>query len=118
MTNYDTYQDPYSLYQTYSNRYTFTTYFGLRLPDASWTLDLGADFQLQSGSFTSFNKLARFSKRFHDAIAEVTVRDRNENLSFAFRINILCGGSGRQTQQTREDQYWYPWRGESDLRDM
>ena len=118
MTNYDTHRDPYSLYQTYSNRYTFTTYFGLRLPDASWTLDLGADFQLQSGSFTSFNKLARFSKRFHDAIAEVTVRDRNDNLSFAFRINILCGGSGRQTQQTREDQYWYPWRGESDLRDM
>ena len=119
MTNYDTYQDPYSLYQTYSNRYTFTTYFGLRLPDASWTLDLGADFQLEGGSFSLFNKSARFSKRFHDAIAEVTVRDRNDNLSFSFRINILCGNSGKNKDlRTAEDQYWYPWRGPNDLRGM
>lgn len=119
LSNYDTHQDPYSLYQTYSNRYTFTTLFGLRLPNASWTLDLGADFQLQDRKVDTFNKLLRFSKRFHDAVAEFTVRDRNDNLSFAFRINILCGQSaGRQDQQRPEDQYWYPWRGQNDLRDM
>ena len=120
LTNYDTYQDPYSLYRTYSNRYTFTTYFGLRLPDASWSLDLGADIQLQSGSWWAFNKLARFSKRFHDAIMELTVRDRNNNLSFAFRINILCGSSAKdkQAQLQTQNQYWYPWRSANNLRDM
>lgn len=118
MTNYDTHRDPYSLYQTYSNRYTFSTTFGLRLPGASWRLDLGTDFQLQDRSLTSFNKLARFTKTFHDAIVELTVRDRNDNLSFAFRINILCGQSGRKDQQLPEDLYWYPWRGQNDLRDM
>ena len=120
LTNYDTYQDPYSLYRTYSNRYTFSTYFGLRLPDASWSLDLGADIQLQSGSWWAFNKLARFSKRFHDAIMELTVRDRNNNLSFAFRINILCGSSAKdkQAQLQSQNQYWYPWRSANDLRDM
>ena len=120
LTNYDTYQDPYSLYRTYSNRYTFTTYFGLRLPDATWSLDLGTDIQLQSGSWRAFNKLARFSKRFHDAIVELTVRDRNENLSFAFRINILCGtdAKNKQSQIQNQNQYWYPWRSANDLRDM
>ncbi len=120
VTNYDTDQDPYSLYRTYSNRYTFTTYFGLRLPDATWSLDLGTDIQLQSGSWWAFNKLARFSKRFHDAIVELTVRDRNENLSFAFRINILCGNDAKEKQahMQNQDQYWYPWRSGNDLRDM
>ena len=119
LTNYDTYQDPYSLYQTFSNRYTFTTNFGLRLPDATWSLDLGTDFQIQSGDFDSFNKLVRFTKRFHDAITELTIRDRNDNLSFAFRISVLCGKDGRKTQQeTTQDNYWYPWREQNDLRDL
>lgn len=120
LTNYDTYQDPYSLYQTYSNRYTFTTSFGLRLPDASWGLDLGLDFQMQDRRFDSFNKMARLTKRFHDAIVELTMRDRNDNLSFAFSINILCGQSAAQkaAQTAQENAYWYPWRGPNDMRAM
>lgn len=118
MTNYDTYQDPYSLYKTYSNRYTFTTTLGLRTPSESWTLDLGTGVQLQSGHVEGFNKMARVSHRFHDAIMELTVRDRNRNLSFAFRINILCGGNGRAQAQTSAEQRQYPWRHENDLRDI
>ena len=119
LTNYETYQDPYSVYRTYSNRYAFTTFFGLRLPDASWKLDLGIDFQLQDRSFKSSNKLLRFSKTFHDAIAEITLRDRNDNLSVAFRINILCGKYTKPPTETLpENRYWYPWRGENDLRDF
>ncbi len=118
INNYADHQDPYSLYQTSSDRYTFTTAFGLRLPNASWTLDLGTGIQVEKGHIETFNKLARFSKQFHDAIVELTIRDRNKNLSFAFRFNILCGGKGRPQEQTRQDQYWYPWRSQNDLRDM
>jgi LPS-assembly protein len=118
LTNYDTYQDPYSLYRTYSNRYTFTTTLGLRTSDESWILDLGTGVQLQSGHIEGFNKMARLSHRFHDAITELTVRDRNRNLSFAFRINILCGGNGRAKAQTAAEKQMYPWRSENDLRDM
>lgn len=118
INNYADHQDPYSLYRTVSDRYTFTTTFGLRLPNASWTLDLGTGLQLEKGHVEAFNKLIRFSKRFHDAIVDLTVRDRNDNLSFAFRFNILCGQKGRRAQQQEEDAYWYPWRNENDLRDM
>ena len=120
LTNYDTTESSdYALYKNISDAYTFTTNFGLRLPNATWSLDLGTDFQIQSGSFDSFNKLIRLTKRFHDAIGELTVRDRNDNLSFAFRISVLCGKDGRkETQQTAQDAYWYPWRSENDLRDM
>ena len=119
MTNYDTYQDPYTLYQTYSNRYTLTTTLGLRLPNASWSLDLGTGLQIQSGHVEAFNKMLRFSKTFHDAITEITIRDRNKNLSFAFQINILCGGvKGRANTQTPTEQQYYPWRHQNDLRDM
>lgn len=120
LTNYDTTESSdYALYKNISDAYTFTTNFGLRLPNATWSLDLGTDFQIQSGSFDSFNKLIRLTKRFHDAIGELTVRDRNDNLSFAFRISVLCGKDGRkETQQNAQDTYWYPWRSENDLRDM
>lgn len=120
LTNYDTQESSdYALYKNISDAYTFTTNFGLRLPNATWSIDLGTDFQIQSGSFDSFNKLIRFTKRFHDAIGELTVRDRNDNLSFAFRISVLCGKDGRkEAQQNAQDAYWYPWRNENDLRDM
>jgi len=120
LTNYDTNEtSDYALYKNISDSYIFTTNFGLRLPDATWSLDLGTDFQIQSGKFDSFNKLIRFTKRFHDAITELTVRDRNDNLSFAFRISVLCGKDGRkEAQQTAQDAYWYPWRTANDLRDM
>ena len=119
LNNYTDHQDRYSVYRTYSDRYTFTTTFGLRVPNASWKLDLGTGIQIEKGHFQYFNKLLRFSKRFHDAITEITVRDRNDNLSFAFRINILCGAQNKQTSRASDDeQVWYPWRSENDLRDM
>lgn len=109
MTNYATYQDPYSLYQTYSNRYTFTTSFGLRLPNTSWKLDLGTDVELQSGHWHAFNKLIQFSKHFHDADILLSVRDRNHNLSFAFRINVLCGKGQDTASAASADETVYPW---------
>ena len=81
-------------------------------------MDLGIDAVFEPHSVVGFNKLFRFSYDFHDARTEFTIRDRNNNLSFAFRINILCGGDKRAQAQTPEDTYWYPWRSQGDLRDM
>lgn len=118
MNNFATHTDPNSLYQTYSNRYTFTTSLGIRPSSGTWLADLGLDFEMQGHRFVGFNKMARVARNFHDARLELTVRDRNENLSFTFRINILCGKDARAQQQRPEDAYWYPWRSEGDLRDL
>ena len=120
MSNYADNQDANSRYRTYSDRYIFNALLGLQLPNATWKVSLGTDFQLEKGDLIAFNKLARFSKKFHDASVVFTVRDRNDNLSFAFQINILCGTDSKQrfNQQRQKDRYWYPWRSENDLRDM
>ncbi len=119
VNNYTDHQDRYSLYRTYSDRYTFTTTLGLHLPNASWRLTLGTGIQVEKGHFEYFNKLLRFSKTFHDATTEIIVRDRNRNLSFAFTISILCGSGNKQApRSTDEEQYWYPWRSQNSLRDM
>lgn len=119
VSNYTDHQDEYSKYPTYADRYIFNARLAFHLPDTSWRLLLGTGFQIEKGSWITFNKMARLTKTFHDAIAEITVRDRNDNLSFAFRINILCGqGKNRPQNQIDEDQYWYPWRSNNDLRDM
>lgn len=116
MTNYTTSQDPNSLYQTHSDKYTITSSLGLRPASLNWTADFVLDFEIYRGSVVAFNKLARVMKKFHDASLELTIQDRNENLSFAFRVNILCGEDTRDKQQLPEDRYWYPWRGTNDLR--
>ncbi len=119
MSNFQDHMDPYSRYLTYSDRYFFTSTLGINLPNTTWSMILGTDFRLEKGSLYAFNKLLRFTKNFHDAIAEITIRDRNKNLSFAFRINILCGKDNATHKQIQtQDQYWYPWRSENDLRDM
>lgn len=117
MNNFTTHTDPNSLYQTYSNRYTFTTSLGIRPAGGNWFADLGLDFEMQGNRFVGFNKMARLSRDFHDARLELTVRDRNENLSFAFRINILCGTDSRAAAQ-KQDAYYYPWRAPGDMRDL
>ena len=118
LNNFADSTDPDSLYKTQSDRYTVTTTWGIRPPTSKWTLDLGIDVSLYRSHFTSFNKLARLGYNFHDAHVDLTVRDRNHNLSFAFRINIICGGNKReQAQQQANDTYWYPWRSSNDLRD-
>jgi len=116
VNNFANHTDPGSLYQTQSDRYTFTTTWGIRPPTDKWKLDLGIDVSLFRNSWYGFNKLARLTYTFHDARLELTARDRNHNLSFAFRINILCGTNPREQQQ-KQDSYWYPWRQQNDLRD-
>ncbi len=116
VNNFANHTDPGSLYQTQSDRYTFTTTWGIRPPSDKWKLDLGLDVSLFRDSWYGFNKLARLTYIFHDARLELTARDRNHNLSFAFRINILCGTNPREQQQ-KQDSYWYPWRQQNDLRD-
>lgn len=117
LNNFADYVDPGSKYETNSDRYTVTTTWGIRPASGKWLADLGIDAVLFRGSLVGFNKLVRVSRDFHDARVEFTVRDRNKNLSFAFRINILCGGDKRAQAQLPEDTYWYPWRGQRDLRD-
>lgn len=118
LNNFANHEDIASQYHTYSDRYTFTTSLGIRPNNPNWFIDGGFDFQIQDKSFTGFNKMLRVSRTFHDARLELTVRDRNQNLSFAFRVNVLCGGDPRKQRALPEDQYWYPWRSENDLRDM
>lgn len=118
LNNFANHEDIASQYRTYSDRYTFTTSLGIRPNNPNWFIDGGFDFQIQDKSFTGFNKMLRVSRTFHDARLELTVRDRNQNLSFAFRVNVLCGGDPRKQRALPEDQYWYPWRSENDVRDM
>ena len=118
LNNFADYTDPGSLYETDSDRYTLTTTWGIRPPSGKWFIDLGIDAVFEPHSVVGFNKLFRFSYDFHDARTEFTIRDRNDNFSFAFRINILCGGDKRAQATTQEDTYWYPWRSQGDLRDM
>lgn len=118
LNNFADSTDPNSLYKTQADRYTVTTTWGIRPSTSKWTLDLGIDLSLYRGDFTSFNKLARLGYNFHDAHVDLTVRDRNHNLSFAFRINIICGGNKRENASAQtNDTYWYPWRNSNDLRD-
>lgn len=117
LNNFADRKDPTSEYATDADRYTLTTTWGIRPASQKWLLDFGIDISLFQGTFTGFNKLARAAYDFHDARLELTVRDRNNNLSFAFRVNILCGGNKREQAQTPEDTYYYPWRARGDLRD-
>ena len=118
VNNFADYTDPDSLYSTDADRFTFTTSWGLRPEHSKWRADLGIDFSVLRGSWNGFNKYIRLGRDFHDASAEIYVRDRNKNLSFAFRINILCGGKERtEAAAQTQDTYWYPWRNEGDLRD-
>lgn len=118
MSNFENHIDPFSRYQTYKDRYFFSTLLMLRLPNTPWRLSLGTDFQVQRSVLYAYNKLARLSTTFHDAALEITVRERNDNLSFAFMINILCGQGSRERAQNRQDSHWYPWRSEYEQRDM
>lgn len=117
LNNFADYTDPGTLYETNADRYTATTTWGIRPKNGKWLADLGIDAAFFRGSLIGFNKLLRVGYEFHDARVDLTVRDRNHNLSFAFRINILCGANNRKQAQIPEDTYWYPWRGPGDLRD-
>lgn len=117
LNNFADYTDPGSLYETNADRYTATTTWGLRPAGGKWLADLGIDAVFFRGSLVGFNKLLRVGYTFHDANIDLTVRDRNHNLSFSFRINIICGRDPAKQAKLAEDAYWYPWRGPGDLRD-
>ncbi|MBP5430337.1 MAG: LPS export ABC transporter periplasmic protein LptC [Elusimicrobiaceae bacterium] len=118
LNNFADYIAPESKYTTNADRYTFTTSWGIHPASGVWAADMGIAFSFFRSHFDSFNKFIRFSRTFHDARIEATVRDRNNNLSFAVRFNILCGAGNRaKTSQQTQDTYWYPWRKEGDLRD-
>ena len=103
-------------YQTSADRYTLTTTWGIRPPSQNWLLDLGIDASLYRGSLVGFNKLVRVARNFHDAHVEVSVRHRNHNLSFSFRLNILCGAKNRSVSAPAKDTYLYPWMNPENLR--
>ncbi len=113
--NFANYTSPDSKYQTQADRYTFTTTWGLRPQNSRWALDAGIDFSFYRQHFSSFNKLVRLSRQFHDARIEATVRHRNDNLSFAVRFNILCG-AGNRPQAPAQNTYFYPWMDDSHIR--
>lgn len=115
--NFADYTDPSSLYSTNADRYTVTTTWGLRPASKKWLLDFGIDASFYRGHTTTFNKMVRFARDFHDARLDFTLRNRNKNLSFALRFTILCGAKNRQNETIPEDTYFYPWRQPGDLRD-
>ena len=117
LNNFADHTDPDSLYTTNSDRYTITTLWGLRPSSKLWQLDLGIDATIFRGSIVGFNKMVRLLRNFHDAQLDFTLRNRNDNLSFALRITILCGHKNRENASISEDTYGYPWRHESSLRD-
>ncbi len=117
LNNFADYTAPSSRYTTNADRYTVTTTWGLRPNSGKWLADLGIDAAFFRGSVIGFNKLLRVGYTFHDANIDLTVRDRNHNLSFAFRFNIICGKDPHKQAKIAEDAYWYPWRGPGDLRD-
>lgn len=117
LNNFADHTDLGSIYKSNADRYTATTTWGLRPDGGKWLVDLGIDAEFFRGSVVGFNKLLRVGYTFHDANIDLTVRDRNQNLSFSFRINIICGKDPAKQAKLAEDAYWYPWRGPGDLRD-
>lgn len=109
MTNYD----------PTPNNYTFQTRLLLVPPGKSWQADIFGDFDVSNKDhFDLFSRGIRVYKDFHDASVMLGVEDRNHNLTFSFRINVVCGGSGdRKALYARDDDYWNPWRKPGDLRD-
>jgi hypothetical protein len=80
---------------------------------------MGLDFEIDgSSSVSAYSKHIKVYKDFHDVTLMVGVRDRNQNLSFTLRINILCGAAPAQSKAQKEiNQYRYPWRDDRMIRD-
>ncbi|WP_428898514.1 LPS-assembly protein [Parelusimicrobium proximum] len=98
------------------NMYTFQTRVLLMPLSQSWSVDAWGDFTVEHSKFHMFSKGLRVYKTFHDAAMMFTVEDRNNNLSFGFRINIICGPQKRSQTFSRDYEYWNPWRQPGDLR--
>ena len=98
-------------YKTNRNSFLFTTKFALAPKNSTWRADMGLDFEIKDSSVHGYSKHILVYKDFHDFNVMVGVRDRSQNLSFNFVINVLCGGSSQETSaEQRINKYWYPWQ--------
>ncbi len=98
-------------YKTDRNSFLFTTQFALAPKNSTWRADMGLDFEIKDSSIHGYSKHILVYKDFHDFNVMVGVRDRSQNLSFHFMINVRCGGSAEETPaQQRINKYWYPWQ--------
>lgn len=98
-------------YKTDRNSFLFTTQFALAPKNSTWRADMGLDFEIKDSSIHGYSKHILVYKDFHDFNVMLGVRDRSQNLSFNFMINVRCGGtSGETPAQQRIKQYWYPWQ--------
>lgn len=107
MTNYSTDRD----------KFLFTTKFLIAPKNFTWRADMGIDVSVSDSSLYAYSKHIKIYKDFHDISVMVGVRDRNQNLSFSFRINILCGAGKKNKALTQADEYWRPWRDDNMVRD-
>lgn len=111
MTNYSTDRDTF----------LFTTKFLIAPKNWTWRADMGIDVSVRDSHIGAYSKHIKIYKDFHDIGIMVGVRDRNQNLSFSFRINVYCGKGGdknvKSKAQANSDNYWRPWRDEGMVRD-
>jgi LPS-assembly protein len=81
--------------------------------NSTWRIDTGVDFSAQKSALHAYSKYVNVYKDFHDISLMLGVRDRNQNLSFSIRINILCGKPAKGSKgDSAADNYWYPWRAD------
>ncbi|MDR0735037.1 MAG: LPS export ABC transporter periplasmic protein LptC [Elusimicrobiota bacterium] len=105
-------------YSTDRDTFLFTTKFLVAPKNWTWRADMGLDLSVSDSVLHAYSKHIRITKDFHDFSVMAGVRDRNQNLSFTLRVNIICGGAqGQPAASRRIDNYWYPWRAEGLARD-
>ncbi|MDR0952810.1 MAG: hypothetical protein LBM71_01280, partial [Elusimicrobiota bacterium] len=104
-------------YSADKNSFLFTTKFIIAPKNMTWRADMGIDFNLNKDSLSAYSKHIKVYKDFHDFGIMLGIRDRNDNLSFSFRINIMCGAPEKKATDKRIDNYWYPWRDDRMQRD-
>ena len=104
-------------YSTDRNNFLFTSKFLIAPKNMTWRADMGIDVSANDSSLYAYSKHIKIYKDFHDISVMVGLRDRNQNLSFSFRINILCGAGEKNKALRQADEYWYPWRDDRMIRD-
>lgn len=105
-------------YNTDKHNFLFTTKFLIAPKNFTWRADMGIDVSVNDSSVYAYSKHIKLYKDFHDLSVMVGLRDRKQNLSFFFRINILCGAKNRKNEtMTQSDKYWRPWRDDGMVRD-
>lgn len=104
-------------YSTNRDSFLFTTQFTIAPKNITWRTDMGLNFEINDSSVHAYSKHIKVYKDFHDVSLMVGVRDRNQNLSFSFRINVMCGGVDKRQTQTQASEQYYPWHDNQMLRD-